>query len=1106
MTKLFLYSETVTVLLLSNIKSGSLRFVPHMMALLVLFGCRKAENKMSRLTSSSTGIDFVNALDPTGDLNIIKYLYYYNGGGVAVGDINNDGLEDLFFTANQGDDQLYLNTGNLQFRNITQSAGITNYQTSWSNGVVFADVNGDGWEDIYICKVGNYLSLQGHNLLYLNNQDNTFREVAEEVGLAFSGFSTHAAFFDYDRDGDLDMYLMNHAVHTTRSYQDASTRQIPDPFAGDRLYQNQMVESDSLFFKDVTQEAGIYSSAQGYGLGLVTADINQDGWMDIYVGNDFHEDDYLYLNQKDGTFKESRSEMISHTSRFTMGVDIADVNGDTHPDIFSLDMLPRDEQILMKSGGEDNNKVTEVKLKFGYGHQYARNAFQLNTGRGTFSEVALLTDTYATDWSWSVLLQDYDNDGLKDIFITNGIFKRPNDLDYINFLSTLDLTLVSEKNQDSLDQVLIQRMPTLKIPNYLFRNTGDLGFEEVSKAWGLGEPSYSNGAAYADLDNDGDLELVINNVNSEAFIYQNNFNGHYLQIKLVGDSYNQQALGSTVRVWYGGKEVVGEVVSSRGFQSASTKRLHFGLGDETRIDSLTIHWPDGAVRKLGSLRADSLYTIRKESSDAFSLANNDKIRLSYLEPGIVENDYRDYDKETLILEKLSTEGPAAVAADFNGDGMEDLFLGTPRSQHHLLYLQTKEGLGQRAKTTFANSDQLEAVDAAAFDFDDDGDLDLYVVHGGNDYPYDSPYFEDALYLNDGKANFEKAELTLPSINGSCVASGDYDNDGDPDLFVGGRSVPGGYGLIPESLLIENKEGTLKVARVLTPGMVTDAAWHDFDGDGDLDLFVVGDWMPVTVLRNDGNADFKDITEDIGLGSSHGMWNNIVMTDVNQDGQKDIVLGNLGLNSKLKASSDQPVTMFLDDFDRNGQPDPIIFYHINGSKIPFASRDELAAQLPYLKKDFLSYSVFSQTRTLKDLTGKDEREVAQVNYLHDLSSGILLWQNGKYIKQDFPLQAQFSPINDILATDLDDDGLTDLIYVGNFFGAVTSVGRYDASPGGILKGTGGGKYAFKGFLPLDFDREYRKVITLNNGKFVMVPNSGKPVILDKNELVESSFRR
>lgn len=1102
-----MYLETVTALLHSNIKSGSLRFVTHIMVLLVLFGCRKVENKMARLPSSATGIDFVNALDPAGDLNIIKYLYYYNGGGVAVGDINNDGLEDLFFTANQGEDQLYLNTGNLQFRNITRSSGITNHQASWSNGAVFADVNGDGWEDIFVCKVGNYLFLQGHNLLYLNNQDNTFSEVAVDVGLAFSGFSTQASFFDYDRDGDLDMYLMNHAVHTTRSYQDASTRQIPDPLAGDRLYRNQLVESDSLYFHDVTREAGIFSSAQGYGLGLVTSDINQDGWMDIYVGNDFHEDDYLYLNQKDGTFKESRSQMINHTSRFTMGVDIADVNGDTHPDIFSLDMLPRNEQILMKSGGEDNNKVTEVKLKFGYGHQYARNAFQLNTGAGTFSEVALLTDTYATDWSWSVLLQDFDNDGHKDIFITNGIYKRPNDLDYINFLSTLDMTLVSDKNQDSLDQVLIQRMPTLKIPNYMFKNKGGLRFEEVSRVWGLGEPSYSNGAAYADLDNDGDLELVINNVNSEAFIYQNNFSSHYLQIKLEGDRFNSQALGSTVKAWYGGRVATGEVVSSRGFQSAPTKRLHFGLGDETRVDSLTIHWPDGTVRKLGSLRADSLYTIRKESSDAFTLANNDKIRLSYLEPGIVENDYRDYDKETLIPEKLSTEGPAAVAADFNGDGMEDLFLGTPRGQHHLLYLQTKEGLGQQAKTTFTNSDQLEAVDAAAFDFDDDGDLDLYVVHGGNDYPYDSPYFEDALYLNDGKANFEKAELTLLTINGSCVVPGDYDNDGDPDLFVGGRSVPGGYGLIPESLLLENKEGTLKVARVLTPGMVTDAAWHDFDGDGDLDLFVVGDWMPVTGLRNDGNGDFIDITHDIGLGSSHGMWNNILITDVNQDGQKDIVLGNLGLNSKFKASPEQPVTLFLDDFDRNGQPDPIIFYYINGSKIPFASRDELAAQLPYLKKDFLSYSVFSQTRTLKGLTGKDEREVTQVNYLHDLSSGILLWQNGKYVKRDFPLQAQFSPINDLLATDLDGDGHKDLIYVGNFFGAVTSVGRYDASPGGVLKGTGDGKYAFVGFLPLEFDKEYRKVISLNSDKFVMVPNSGKPVLIDKKilvELVEKGF--
>ncbi len=1067
------------------------------------FECADRENGkptlFNLLNSDRTGVDFSNDLHPMGELNIMEYLYFYNGGGVAIGDINNDGFEDIFFTANQGPNKLYLNQGNLTFSDITESAGIIN-KSDWSTGATMADANGDGLLDIYVCKVGNYKTMHGSNQLFINNGDLTFTEKAEEFGLNFSGFSTHSAFFDYDRDGDLDLYLLNHAVHTTRSYAPATSRSETDPLAGDRLFQNQLDKGSSKFV-DVTEEAGIYSSSQGFGLGLVVADINQDGWVDIYVGNDFHEDDYLYLNQGNGRFEESLGQFINHTSRFTMGVDIADINGDALLDIFSLDMLPADNQILMKSGGEDGNKVTEVKMKFGYKDQYARNAFQLNNGNQSFSDVALLTNTYATDWSWSVLLQDYDNDGLSDIFITNGIFRRPNDLDYINFLSNVNLGQYDEASQDSLEQELIETMPTLKIPNYMFQNKGGLSFEEVGESWGVGDPSYSNGAAYGDLDNDGDLDLVVNNINNAASIYENKtdtlLQNQYLKVRLKGIDGNPFALGGDVYVFANGKTWRREALTTRGFESTSSSILHFGLGRIDKVDSVLIRWPNGSEQLLINPALNQTLTINQNSEAA--VQSNPKLEL--IEEKITmlgfkhnENNHKDYDLEGLIPEKLSTEGPAFVQADFNGDGKADIFIGGARDQSAALFYQDQNSKFQSVRVKDFILDQgFEDVDAAAFDFDNDGDLDLYVMSGGNDREDGNIMLMDRIYVND-QGQFHKLNINLPTTNGGAVAVGDMDNDGFPDVFVGARSVPGAYGLSPTSYLLKNEGGKgFSELKSWSLGMVTDAAWSDIDGDGFIDLLIVGDWMNVSFLKNNDGKNLLDKTQEYNLGNTSGFWNTIKIADLNGDGMPDLIAGNSGTNGKIKANQAQPVNLYLDDFDNNGQLDPILFYWKNGVNIPFAGKDELVRQLPYLKKKFLSYQTFSQVRNITELTGKTPEEILSINSIQELRSGIFINQGDRFEFMPFPTAAQMSTIEDLELVSQDNSWM--IIYVGNFFGNVTSIGKYDARQGGFISFKNERLESVDASISIPFNNEYRAISNIGFGKFVVIPNNRDAFILE-----------
>lgn len=1034
---------------------------------------KTADTLFVSIPAAESGLDFVNQVDYQSDLNIIEYLYFYNGGGVAIGDINNDGLDDIFFTSNQKQNRLFLNQGNLKFTDITASAGLQLFMNAWSNGVTMADVNADGFLDIYVSQVGDFRSLKGHNLLYINNGNNTFTESAESYGLNFSGFSTQASFFDYDRDGDLDMYLLNHAVHTPRSYRPADARNSTDPKSGDRLYRNEISEG-SFSFTDVTTEAGIYNSPQGYGLGLLTSDVDGDGWIDIYVGNDFHENDYLYINQGDGSFKESLDDHIQHTSRFSMGVDIADVNGDNLNDIFTLDMLPRDNKILLKSGGEDNNQVAEIKLGFGYDYQYARNAFQVNRGDNTFSDLAYMTDMHATDWSWSVLLQDYDNDGLSDVFITNGIFKRPNDLDYINYMS--NIRLENYDGQDALSKELIDRMPTLKLSNYFFKNNGNLKFEEVSESYGLGKPTYSNGAAYADLDNDGDLELVINNVNEQVLLYKNTSSqrksSKFFSIELIGDSLNRAGIGSRITAYARDKSWSREVITSRGFLSAVSTTTHFGLGEIQRIDSVKIQWPTGEIQVEKNIELNSKVRITKKAQQSSARRAIVSQELGKLPFRHEEDQYNDYNNEPLIPHKLSTEGPAAAVGDVNGDGLMDIFVGGAHGQEGELFLKQIDGSwNKQMGSLFEEDSRYEDVDALFYDLDTDGDLDLYVVSGGNKFSQGDALNEDRIYLNDGDGTFSRLNSPLPRTNGSCVTIADFNKDGQSDIFVGGRSVPGAYGLAPISTVMTFKDGKADLLQQWEMGMVTDAEWVDYNSDSYPDLVVVGEWMPVTIFQNMEGKSFEDKTVKMGLESTSGWWNSLEIADLNNDGKPDLVTGNLGGNSKLKASQEFPVSLYLDDFDENEQLDPLLFYYVNGTNIPLASKDEIVKQLPNLKKEFLSYSKFAEVSSIVDLTKK---EPAIVRTAQTFASAVFLNRGEKFEEIELPSQAQWSAVQTSRTLDLNGDGFQDLLLAGNFFGSLAQLGRMDAMSGLILLNSGNGKFVFQEWLPIDPKLEYRHI--------------------------------
>ncbi len=1026
------------------------------------------------LPAAQTNITFQNKLEETPQMNIFTYLYFYNGGGVAAGDLNGDSLPDLYFTANLNENQLYLNQGNFKFQDITEAAGVAG-KKGWTTGVTMADVNGDGKLDIYVSQLGDYQNIRGRNQLYINQGNNeqgvpTFKNEAADYGLDLVGFGTQAAFFDYDLDGDLDMYMLNHSTHASGTFARASIREEKHPLAGDRLMRN-----DGGTFTDVTDSSGIYSSALGYGLGISIGDVNWDGYPDIYIGNDFHENDYLYINQQDGTFEEQLEQRIPHTSRFSMGNDIGDINNDALPDLLSLDMLPSDPVMLKNSAGEDAYDVYQYKLKFGYNHQFARNTLQLNRGNAQFSDVGMLSGVFATDWSWSGLIVDLDLDGYKDLYIANGIKRRSNDLDYIKYVSNDAIQRRLEDDLTDEDMALVEQMPVVKIPNVAFRNEGGLRFTNASQPWGLGEASFSNGAAYADLDNDGDLDLVTNNVDQEAFVYQNlSINGevsrhNFLKIGFRGEGANPLGIGARIIIPSDSQTVVQELYTTRGYQSAVPAELIVGLGQQTNVDSLVVVWPDHRYEVLTDVAANSRLTVNQENASGryrFSSPQRPMLAEAAVEVPYAhqENRFVEFNREVLVPHMSSTEGPRLAVGDVNGDGREDFFVGGAKHQPAAIFTQTDSGFLPTVQPAFSADSVAEDVGAEFADIDQDGDVDLLVASGGNEFWGEAEALLPRLYRNDGTGRFVRDRAALPNVyvNASVARFGDYDQDGDADVFVGGRVVAKQYGIIPRSYLLQNDgkgnftDVTEQQAEGLSQvGMVKDAQWADMNNDQQLDLVVVGEWMPVSVFTNQGGRLVPGETST--RADAHGWWNTVTVADVDGDGDLDLLAGNLGINSKLKPSREEPVSLLVKDVDDNGTLEQLMFYHVQGQKRLFATKDEISSQLTDIKNRFVGYNDFALATT-EEVFPSSMLANAEERYVTEARSGVFINEgNLKFRFEPFPVEAQFAPINAIQVLNSTQNGLPNVLTAGNFYEVTIERGRYDADYGTLLQNSGNGRF-------------------------------------------------
>jgi len=1069
----------------------------------------------AKLSPEESGIAFTNQVTDDKDFNIFNYRNFYNGGGVAIGDVNNDGLSDVFLIANMGDNKLYLNKGNLKFEDVTAATGVAG-KKAWSTGATFADVNGDGRLDLYVCNAGIRPGDDRSNELYINTGNNaqgipTFTEKAAAYGLSDQGYSTHAAFFDYDRDGDLDMYLLNNSFLPVGKLGYANIRSERDPLGGDKLFRNDSQPGQEPRFTDVSEQAGIYGSLIGFGLGITIGDVNDDNWPDVYISNDFYERDYLYLNNQDGTFREAIKQSMGHTSLSSMGADVADVNNDGRLDIFVTDMLPGNDRRLKKTSTFENYDLEQIKLGRDFHYQYMQNTLQLNNGPvpspasdagqlatfptlrnqpaktsvALFSEVARLSGVHATDWSWGALIFDMDSDGRKDIFVSNGIAKDLTDQDFVNFLADREnMAQIARKGAFNFKEFL-DKTPSEAVPNYAFRNDGSLQFSNQAAAWGLSEPDFSNGASYGDLDNDGDLDLIVNNVNAPVSIYRNlsrdDRQTHFLKVQLQGEGGNRNAIGAKVIVYQpadstGPRMQLLQQMPNRGFQSSVDLTLCFGLGAETAIDSVVVLWPNDKTQVIAQPKADQTLTLRQTDANrpwkpagqtAAPLFQNitPTTGLAYQHQ---ENLFIDYNRDPLLKQMLSTSGPALATGDVNGDGLDDVFLGGAAGRGQRLFTQLPGGRFRDQTPTVMRQDSLtEATDAVFFDADGDKDQDLYIVTGSNEFSPDDEALLDRFYRNDGKGNFTRDEQ-LPNLkaSGSCVAASDFDQDGDIDLFVGSRIVPGQYGQSPESyLLINDGSGIFKnYTRRFLPeapqlGMVTAATWADLNGDRYPELIVAGDWLPVMLFENKRgklaqNPELAVLNAAGEAMKTNGWWNCVRAGDVDNDGDTDLIVGNLGLNSRIKATAELPAELYYHDFDGNGTPEQIINCADETGKLyPMVMKQDLQKQVPSIKKKYIKFADYLN-QTVEQIFDEKQRKGAIVRPVYTGESALLLNDGkGRLRWQALPVEAQVSPVCGVELEDVDQDGKADLILAGNFFDVQPELGRYDALHGLVLRGLG-----------------------------------------------------
>ena len=1077
-----------------------------LMFVFATFFSRAQQALFQLLSSKQTGITFNNIINEDENLNVLSYEYLYNGGGVAAGDLNGDGLQDLVFTANQKPIKVYLNLGGMKFKDITKEAGLEGRKGAWKTGVTMADVNGDGLLDIYICYSGKLPEDARRNQLFINKGALKFVDEAKQYGLDDPGYSTQAAFFDYDGDGDLDMFLLNHNVKKIDNMELAKFRNEADPYAGSKLYRN-----DGGHFTDVSKEAGIHQFPLTFGLGIAIADINKDGLPDIYVTNDYNEPDYCYLNRGNGTFEDVTKQCFRHISQFSMGVDIADFNNDALPDVVTLDMMPPDNHRQKSLQLQENYESFALMEQQDLGKQYMRNMLQLNNGNGTFSEIGQLAGISNTDWSWSPLFADFDNDGYKDLFITSGYLRDYTNKDFMRYWGDYKIKKAMDK-EPALLMDLIKAMPTATFHNNIFKNEGNLTFTNEQTAWGFDKAALSNGAVYVDLDNDGDLDLVVNNINQEAFVYQNNSreinHNSYLSVEVKGSKQNTRAIGSKVYVYANGTMQYQEVNPSRGYLSCMSTVLNFGLGKNKIADSVKVIFPDGSTKRLNQVAANQKLTIEPSSqtiapvfsakTKAAALFTKAPAIIPYTHQDYTENDFK---RQLLMMFMYSKTGPVIAKADVNGDGREDIFISGDKEKGAAVYLQQANG-GFTTSNSVIGDESTSAVSAAVFfDANGDGFPDLYIAKGGYSvFEAATPALQDELYINDGKGNFTKDTTALPDVSASsksCVVACDYDGDGDIDLFVGGRVIPGQYPAAPTSYLLTNN-GKGKFTVTHTPfdsiGMVTSAQWADMNGDGKPDLIVCGEMMPITIFENTSSG-FIDKTKSYFSQPQNGFWFSVKVADVNGDGKPDIIGGNLGLNTQIVASDKQPAQLYYADFDNNGSIDPFFCFYIKNESYPFVSRDELNEQMYSMRKKFSSYSAYADAN-IHTIFSNEELQKAKELTATQTASVCYLNQNGKMVPDSLPIEAQFSVVSNIIAKDFNGDGKTDLLLLGNHSDNRLKLGSIDANYGCLLLGDGKGKFNYvpqtTSGLSVSGDVKSATIMTISNKNYLVVGSNNEPL--------------